>query len=145
MANPQHSLSRRDIRPPAGANPEVPSWAKDDYVLSRWIKEERARRRRFLADQVLEPNEPRLHYKPSYTIGERIFAPIRNAFKPLDIATGGRLFHGWLHTKKWMVFLILPMWTTHYVVKYHILNKPDALVIERPPVFPTREGQDSHH
>lgn len=87
MANPKHSLSRVDLRPAAGAEPAVPAWAKDDYVLSRWIKEERARRRRFLADQVLEHSEPRIHYRPQNTIGDRIFGPIRNAFKPLDVAT----------------------------------------------------------
>ncbi|XP_071811309.1 NADH dehydrogenase [ubiquinone] 1 beta subcomplex subunit 6-like [Apostichopus japonicus] len=145
MANPKHSLSRVDLRPAAGAEPAVPAWAKDDYVLSRWIKEERARRRRFLADQVLEHREPRIHYRPQNTIGDRIFGPIRNAFKPLDVATGGRLFRGWLHTKKYLVLLVIPAWTAHYFVKYHVATKPHGIVTEKSAVFPAKTDHAGHH
>lgn len=145
MANPKHSLSRADLRPAAGANPEVPSWAKDDYVLSRWIKEERARRRRFLADQVLAHDEPRPPLRPQKTIGDRIFGPIRNAFKPLDAATGGRLFHGWLHTKKYLILLVIPAWTTHYVVKYHVATQPNGIVTQNKPVYQVKHDEGGHH
>ena len=82
-ASPPNRFARRDLRPPAGANPELPGFAEGDHVLHKWVLEERARRRRFLADQVLEPCEPLDPVRhPS-----RLFRPFYNAYQSFNRAT----------------------------------------------------------
>merc|ERR1712002_385467 len=133
---------------PAGSNPALPEWAKGDYVLERWVKEERQRRRNWLMDQRLHPSEPRPEWRPTHPLVEGIKTPFYRLFNPVDAATGGRLrrvlFRGGVIFK----WIVLPMWVTHYVVKYHIFTKEGFVVASKRADFPDNplhsEG-GSHH
>ena len=82
-ASPPNRFARNDLRPPAGANPEIPGYAKGDHVLHKWVLEERGRRRRFLADQVLEPCEP----FPQVRHPSRFTKPFFNIYDGFNRAT----------------------------------------------------------
>ncbi|XP_072172815.1 NADH dehydrogenase [ubiquinone] 1 beta subcomplex subunit 6-like [Diadema setosum] len=148
MANPIYSQSRPDKRPPAGTNPALPEWAKGDYVLERWVKEERQRRRNWLMDQKLHPSEPRPEWRPANALMERIRSPFRSLIAPIDRVTGNRLAP--LLWKGGIIFryFVLPMWVTHYVVKYHIMTKPGFFVVSKRPEYPAdplHGGEGGHH
>lgn len=87
MANPIRSLSRPDKRPPAGSKPTLPEWAKGDYVLEKWVGEERQRRRNWLRDQELHPKEPRPEWRPKNPFLERLREPFQRMLNPIDKLT----------------------------------------------------------
>ncbi|XP_033636980.1 NADH dehydrogenase [ubiquinone] 1 beta subcomplex subunit 6-like [Asterias rubens] len=143
-ACPPLARSRNDVRPPAGANPKTPAWAQKDYVLKNWIKEERQRRRNFLADQVLEPNEPRPEYLKPGKAKKLWFAirkPFWNALWPLNEAMNYRLFHGIYAVRRCVTVFLLPMWLTHYVIKYHVATVPGSIQIQKAPIYPGDEDK----
>ncbi|XP_038068065.1 NADH dehydrogenase [ubiquinone] 1 beta subcomplex subunit 6-like [Patiria miniata] len=138
-ACPPLAKSRNDLRPPAGAKPEVPGWAKNDHVLKNWITEERLRRRTFLADQVLESYEPIAEPHKTNRLWRAIRQPFWNLLWPVNEATGYRLFHGIFTMKRFFTVIVLPMWVVHYIVKYHVAPIPGRVVHSKLPIYPGDE------
>ncbi|XP_063962463.1 NADH dehydrogenase [ubiquinone] 1 beta subcomplex subunit 6-like [Lytechinus pictus] len=136
MANPIRSLSRPDKRPPAGSKPALPEWAKGDYVLEKWVGEERQRRRNWLRDQELHPSEPRPEWRPQNPFLERLRAPFRQLLNPIDKLTGHRLRSVLWKGGFYFKWFVLPVWVTHYVVKYHLATKPGYIVTAKRAEFP---------
>ncbi|XP_022089218.1 NADH dehydrogenase [ubiquinone] 1 beta subcomplex subunit 6-like [Acanthaster planci] len=138
-ACPPLAKSRIDLRPPAGTKPQVPAWAQNDHVLKNWIKEERLRRRTFLADQVLESYEPRPDPVKPNRLWRAIRQPFWNLLWPLNEATGYRLFYGIFKMKRIFTVIVLPAWVVHYVVKYHVAAVPGRICSSKRPVYPGDE------
>ncbi|XP_070564168.1 NADH dehydrogenase [ubiquinone] 1 beta subcomplex subunit 6-like [Ptychodera flava] len=115
---------------------DIPDYAKGDYVLERIKGEARQTRRNWLADQVLAPNEPRTPITKFPAWQEAIRAPFRRMLGPIDERLNFGLTRIWFKGKRIFLFLLLPLYATHYVTKYHIANKPGAIVMSRPQVYP---------
>ncbi|XP_071952754.1 NADH dehydrogenase [ubiquinone] 1 beta subcomplex subunit 6-like [Antedon mediterranea] len=135
MTSPELSKARLDLRPPAGVNPEIPSWAKNDYVLNKWIQEERPRRRRYLKDQQLEAWEPLPRSQFEKPVFEAFNKPFRKLFAPLNARFNNKPLHYFLVTRRVVSRVFVPMWIAHYFVKYHIAAKGN-ITVSKPLVYP---------
>ncbi|XP_033115071.1 NADH dehydrogenase [ubiquinone] 1 beta subcomplex subunit 6-like [Anneissia japonica] len=137
MTSPEYSKARLDYRPPAGANPEIPSWAKSDYVLNKWVQEERSRRRRYLKDQKLEAWEPlpRQQFEKPNKFFEAINSPFRKLFAPLNARFNYKPLHYFLYTRRFMARIVVPFWLTYYFIKYHVGEKGN-IVVSKPVIYP---------
>ncbi|XP_077981661.1 NADH dehydrogenase [ubiquinone] 1 beta subcomplex subunit 6-like [Glandiceps talaboti] len=109
---------------------EIPEYAKGDYVLEKIAKEARQTKRNWLADQVLARDEPRIPVKKAFT------EPIRRLIAPIDSRLNYALTRGFYFGRRWFFLFVLPVWGSHYCIKYHVANKPGALVMSKSPVFP---------
>merc|ERR1712035_82206 len=100
----------------------------ENHAMSGYTPDEKLRveqlsklRRQWLKDQELSPREPVLPAKP--------------------LGAVSKFWAGFLEPKSlWRVFtltrLLLPAWIVHYYVKYHVAQKPFAIVDLKPKLFP---------
>ncbi|XP_060618502.2 NADH dehydrogenase [ubiquinone] 1 beta subcomplex subunit 6 [Anolis sagrei] len=111
-----------------GAPRAVMGYTPDEKLRLQQLRE---LRRRWLKDQELSPREPVLPpQKPGLVEGFW-----QNFLKP------GSLWRNQVFkTYNAGVFLftriLIPVWVTHYYVKYHLLYQPYGVVASKPKIFP---------
>uniref|UniRef100_A0A8D0E5N4 NADH dehydrogenase [ubiquinone] 1 beta subcomplex subunit 6 n=1 Tax=Salvator merianae TaxID=96440 RepID=A0A8D0E5N4_SALMN len=116
------------VEHPRGPPGEVVGYTPDEKLRLQQLRE---LRRRWLKDQELSPREP--------VLPPRKLGPIEGFWERF-LQPGGFWRQQVFRTYKTGKFIILggiiPLWLSHYIIKYHLMTMPYAVVSSKPKIYP---------